>query len=373
MSFAGNRLTPRYESELPTALAVTPKIGVTMRNLSYLAAAVLALGSISTPASGQDTLSGSGSTFIKPIMDKWIAEYTKANGGAINYQSQGSGAGVKQMTDGAVDFGCTDAFMKQQQMTAAKNSGGEVTHVPLAMGAIAVAYNLPGVDKQLNFTGPVLADIFLGNITRWNDPKLQDINPGVGLPNREIATIHRADASGSTAIFTEFLSKHSDDWKARKLGAGTTVNWPVGVGENQTAGVAGAITKSQGSIGYVELFYALQNKIPFGAVQNKEGQFIAPSLESVSAAGAAKVEAKDVRTDLRYSLVDAPGKNSYPLSGTTWAVLYVNQRKQAKALKNFFTWILHDGQSFAKAMDYAPLPKELVQMAQDNVDKITGP
>jgi phosphate transport system substrate-binding protein len=344
-----------------------------MRKLTKLAAAVALLGVTGTPAFGQ-ALSGSGSTFIKPIMDKWIAEYTKANGGTINYQSQGSGAGVRQMIDKAVDFGCTDAFMKKPQMDEAAKNGGDVVHVPLAMGAIAVAYNLPGVDKQLNFTGEVLADIFLGNIKRWNDPKLAAINDGVTLPDKEIATIHRADSSGSTAIFTEFLSKHSEDWKARKIGVGTNVNWPVGVGENHTAGVAGAITKSAGSIGYVELFYALQNKIPFGAIQNSTGKFVAPSLDSVSAAGAAKVAAKAVRPDLRYSLVDAPGDDSYPLSGTTWAVLYVNQgAAQAKALKSFLTWILHDGQTFAKGMDYAPLPKQLADMAQNNVDKITSP
>jgi phosphate transport system substrate-binding protein len=342
-----------------------------MRIPTQMAAAVLLLGALSAPAEAQDKLSGSGSTFIKPIMDKWIAEYTKAHGGAINYQGQGSGAGVNQMTDKATDFGCTDAFMKPQQLKKATDSGGEVVHVPLAMGAIVVAYNLPSVKQQLNFTGPILADIFLGKITRWDDPQLKAINPDVALPNAAIATVHRADSSGSTAIFTEFLSKHSPDWKTKKVGVGTTVNWPVGVAENQTAGVAGAITKSAGSVGYIELFYALQNKIPFGAVQNHAGKYISPSMDSVSAAGAAKVAAKDVPPDLRYSLVDAPGAESYPLSGTTWAVVYVNQSAaQGKALKDFLTWVLHDGQSFAKGMDYAPLPKELVNMAQDNVNKI---
>jgi len=341
-----------------------------MRIPTQVAAAVLLLGVVGAPAAAQDKLSGSGSTFIKPIMDKWIAEYTKTHGGAINYQSQGSGAGVNQMTDKATDFGCTDAFMKPQQIKKATDSGGAVVHVPLAMGAIAVAYNLPGVKQQLNFTGPVLADIFLGKITQWDDPQLKAINPGVALPSTAIATIHRADASGSTAIFTEFLSKHSPDWKTKKIGVGTTVSWPVGAAENQTAGVAGAITKSAGSIGYIELFYALQNKIPFGTIENKDGKFISPSMDSVSAAGAAKVAKNDVPPDLRYSLVDAPGAASYPLSGTTWAVAYVNQGSRGKALKDFLTWVLHEGQSYAKGMDYAPLPKELVNMAQDNVNKI---
>jgi phosphate transport system substrate-binding protein len=335
-----------------------------------MAATVLGLLALVVPASAQGRLSGSGSTFIKPVMDKWIAEYTKAMGGDINYQSQGSGAGIKQMTDKAVDFGCTDAFMKKEQLAAAEKSGGEVIHVPLAMGAIAVAYNLRGVDKPLNFSGEVLADIFLGNVTKWNDDKIKELNPGVALPDKEIAVVHRSDSSGSTSIFTEFLSKHSQAWRS-KVGSGTTVKWPTGAGENQTAGVAGAITKSEGSIGYVELFYALQNKIPFGALKNSEGNFVTASLESVSAAGAALVEAKKVRPDLRYSLVDAPGPKSYPLSGTTWAVLYVNQgADQAKALKGFLSWVLTKGQDYARSMDYAPLPESLVRMAEAKVASI---
>jgi phosphate ABC transporter phosphate-binding protein len=341
-----------------------------MRHLTRMVAAVLALCALSAPALAQAKLSGSGSTFIKPIMDKWIVEYTKEQGGEINYQGQGSGAGVKQMIDKSVDFGCTDAFMKPDQLSAAAKAGGDVVHVPLAMGAIAIAYNLKTVDKPLNLTGEVLAEIFLGNITNWNDAQIATLNPGINLPNKQIAVVHRADASGSTSIFTEYLSKHNETWK-NKVRSGTTVNWPTGVGENQTAGVAGAITKSEGSIGYIELFYALQNKIPFAALKNLEGNFIAPSLESVSAAGAALVAENKVRAHLRYSLVDAPGKESYPLSGTTWAVLYVNQDAvQATQLKGFLTWVLHGGQGFAKSMNYAPLPEGLVKMAQGKVDAI---
>jgi phosphate transport system substrate-binding protein len=367
-----------------------------MRHLVLAVTAVLAFGSLSgcgdtpgtanhaggasdkpgTSKSGASTsakaggLSGSGSTFIKPIMDKWIAEYAKDHPGEINYQSQGSGAGIKQMTDQAVDFGCTDAFMKKDQLAAAEKAGGEVIHVPLAMGAIAVAYNLKGIDKPVNFTGELLADIYLGTVTKWNDAKLKELNPGVALPDKDIAVVHRADSSGSTSIFTEFLSKHSEDWKS-KVGVGTSVKWPTGIGENQTAGVAGAITKSEGSIGYIELFYALQNKIPFGALKNTEGKFIAPNLDSVSSAGAALVDAKKVPADLRYSLVDAPGEKSYPLSGTTWAVLYVNQgADKAKALKSFLGWVLQKGQDYAKSMDYAPLPESLVHMAHEKVESI---
>jgi phosphate ABC transporter phosphate-binding protein len=341
-----------------------------VRHITQMAV-VLALGGLSAPAMAQDRLSGSGSTFIKPIMDKWIAEYTKENGGEINYQGQGSGAGVKQMTDKAVDFGCTDAFMKRDQLSNAAKSGGDVIHVPLAMGAIVVAYNLRGVDKPLNFSGEVLADIFLGTITNWNDDRLKELNPGVDLPDKQIAVVQRADASGSTSIFAEFLHKRSAAWKQMNLGSGTTVNWPTGVRENQTAGVAGAITKSEGSIGYIELFYALQNKIRFGSVKNSAGNFIVPSLESVSAAGAALVTAGKVNRHLCYSLVDAPGEKSYPLSGTTWAVLYVKQDDgQAKALKSFLTWVLHKGQGYASSMDYAPLPEGIARLAEANVESI---
>jgi phosphate ABC transporter phosphate-binding protein len=343
-----------------------------MRHWTYMMVAILAPVFLSAPAVAQEQLSGSGSTFIKPIMDKWIAEYTKEKGGAINYQGQGSGAGVKQMTDKAVDFGCTDAFMKNDQLISADKLGGKVIHVPLAMGAIVVAYNLPKIDKSLNFTGEVLAEIFLGDIKKWNDDKLKELNPGVALPDQEIAVVRRADASGSTSIFTEFLMKHSETWK-QKVGSGTSVTWPVGRGENHTAGVAGAITKSEGSIGYIELFYALQNKIRFGSIKNKAGNFIEPTLESVSEAGAALVAAGKIRPQLRYTLVDAPGDKSYPLSGTTWAVLFVKQGAQAKALKSFLTWVLHEGQGFAKAMDYAPLPEGIVQLAEKNVESIEGP
>ncbi len=359
-----------------------------MRQMTVVAAALLALvgsgcndqpkpsasgpgkTSTRTQQAGPVKLSGSGSTFIKPIMDKWISEFTKAKGGEINYQSQGSGAGIKQMTDKATDFGCTDAFMKSDQLETAQKSGGDTIHVPLTMGAIAVAYNVKAVDKPLRFTGEVLADVFLGNVKKWNDDKLKAINPGVNLPDLEIAVVHRADSSGSTSIFTEFLSKHCSEWKS-KAGTGTTVKWPTGVGENHTAGVAGAITKSEGSIGYIELFYALQNNIPFGAVQNPAGEFVLPSAESVSAAAAALVEAKKVTPDLRYSLVDAPGAKSYPLSGTTWAVMYAEQPpEQARALADFFDWVLHKGQDFAPAMHYAPLPEALVKLADDKLKSV---
>jgi phosphate transport system substrate-binding protein len=359
-----------------------------MRHLKWLTAAVLMAGVGCGPTSEtksggtggasssktQTRLSGSGSTFIKPIMDKWIAEYAKSAGGDINYQGLGSGAGIKNMTDKAVDFGCTDAFMTDKQLETAKKAGGEIVHVPLAMGAIAVAYNVPGVDKEkpLNFTAELLADIYMGKVTKWNDPKIQELNAGVTLPDKAIAPVHRSDPSGSTSIFTEFLSKHSADWKS-KVGTGVTVHWPekIGIGEDKTAGVAGSITKAEGSIGYIELFYALQNKIPFGSIKNSEGKMIKPSMDSVSAAGAGLEAAKKVPADLRYSLVDAPGPEAYPLSGTTWAVLFVGQQaEQGKALKAFLNWVLTKGQDYAKSLDYAPLPESLAKLAQEKVNAI---
>jgi phosphate transport system substrate-binding protein len=314
-------------------------------------------------------LSGSGSSFVKPVMDKWIAEFTREKGGEINYQPQGSGAGVKQMTEKAVDFGCTDAFMKAEQLEAAEKEGGDVLHIPLVMGGIVPAYNLD-VEKPLNFTGEVLADIFLGKIANWNDPRLQALNEGVKLPDKEIAVVTRGDSSGSTSIFTEFLSKSSPEWK-KEVGTGTTVKWKKGTAESQTAGVAGAISKNPGSIGYVELYYALQNKIKYGAVRNRAGKFVLASTHSVSKA--AEGVLKEIPEDLRYSLVDAPGEESYPISGTTWAVVYVKQSGDTgKHLAEFFGWILHHGGPLAEKMDYAPIPESLVKLIEPKLKTLAG-
>jgi phosphate transport system substrate-binding protein len=307
-------------------------------------------------------LSGSGSSFIKPIMDKWVSEYLKAHGGEINYQSQGSTAGIKQMTDKAVDFGCTDAFMKAEQLKIAHRQGGRVIEIPVTMGAIALAYNLEGLQKPLNFTGEVLADIYLGKLKKWNDDRLKQINQGVDLPDRDIGVVHRADSSGSTNIFTEFLSKVSPEW-ATRVGASTSVKWPCGIGENQTAGVAGFISKNPGSIGYIELFYALQNNIPFGAVLNREHKFVLPSLHGVSKAAESSLQ--DIPADLHFSLTNPPGTDSYPISGAVWAVFYADQEGDTgPALAKFFTWVVHDGQEFAEKMNYARLPDGLVNLVK---------
>jgi phosphate transport system substrate-binding protein len=315
-------------------------------------------------------LSGSGSTFIKPVMDKWTDVYGKEKGEVdINYQGQGSTAGIKQMTEKAVNFGCTDAFMTAEQLETARKEGGEVLHIPLVMGGVVPAYNLPGVDKPLNFTGAVLADIFHGDITNWNDPKIQADNKDVKLPDLKISVVHRAEGSGTTAIFTEFLSTVSPKWK-EKIGSNTTVKWPVGSGEKGNPAVADNIGRSPGSIGYVELLYALQKKdIKYGAVQNKAGKFILADLPSVRAAAASL---KEVPEDLSISLVkNYDGADAYPICGTTWAVLYQNQSGDAgHELVKFLTWVVHDGQKYAEQMYYAPLPETLVKRVDEKLKTI---
>jgi phosphate transport system substrate-binding protein len=316
-------------------------------------------------------LKGSGSTFIKPIMDKWVAEYAKKNGNvAINYQGAGSGAGINQMTDKAVDFGCTDAVMKKEQLDKAKENGGEVIHIPLVMGGIVPAFNVPGVDK-LNLSGETLAVIFLGKITKWDDAKIKADNPDAKLPAMDILVVTRADSSGSTNIFTEYLTKVSEEFK-KEITPGTTVKWPKGIrgsSENQTSGVAGFVAKNPGSIGYIELFYALQNNITFAAVKNKEGKFIKASPESITKA--AENSLKTIREDLRFSLTNAPGAESYPISGATWAVLYVKQPgDKSKELVDFLTWCTHDGQKYCKDLDYASLPKGLVEKVEEKLKTV---
>jgi phosphate transport system substrate-binding protein len=293
-------------------------------------------------------------------MDKWVAEYTKAKGGEINYQPSGSSAGIKSMIERSVDFGATDAFMKDDLIKKAKDAenGGEVLHIPLAMGGIVPAYNVEGVEKSINFTGEILSEIYLGKIKKWDDDKIKKVNEGITLPSKEIAVCRRSDGSGSTNIFTDYLSKVSEEFK-KEIGTGTTVTWKVGTGENGTSGVAGFVKKTPNSIGYIELTYALQNKIAFGAVKNQAGKFVRADLKSVSEAAARSLE--KVPADLRFSITDAPGDGSYPISGTTWAVVFAKQAPETgKQLADFFTWVIHDGQKLAEGLDYAPLPAGMV-------------
>jgi phosphate transport system substrate-binding protein len=313
-------------------------------------------------------LNAGGATFIFPMMSKWSSVYDKEKGVKVNYQSIGSGGGIQQMTAKTFDFGCTDAPMNDEQLKKAAEVDGEVVHIPLAMGGDVPAYNLPGIEEPLKFTGPVLADIFLGKIKKWNDPALAALNGGVNLPDQEIAVVHRSEGSGTTYIWVDYLSKVSEEWK-EKVGVGTSVKWPTGVGQKGNEGVAGYITRSPGSIGYIELIYAKPNNIKFGSVKNKEGAFVLASLESVTAA--AKNALKVIPSDLRYSITDPEGKDSYPISGTNWAVLYVKQPpEKGKAIVDFLRWVTHEGQEYTAALQYARLPEGLVKLLEQKLDQV---
>ena len=313
-------------------------------------------------------LNAGGSSFINPLMSKWTSEYDKAKGVKINYQSIGSGAGITQMTENTIDFGCSDSPMTEDQIAKAKEKGGDVVHIPLVMGGIVPAYNLAGVTEDLKFSGAVLADIYMGTVKKWNDKAIQDLNPGVALPDMGIVVVCRSDGSGSTYVWTEFLSKSSPKWKADH-GSGTSVKWPVGVAQKGTEGVASHVARSPGSIGYVELIFALKNKIQFGSVKNKEGEFVKASLETVTAA--ADNSLAGIPDDLRYSITDAPGRNSYPISATTWAVVYANQpADKGKAVVEYLRWMTHEGQELTAAQEYARLPKSLIEKLEKKIDMI---
>ncbi len=317
----------------------------------------------------QQRLNGGGSSFVYPMMSKWASEYEKAKGVQVNYQSIGSGGGIQQMTAKTFDFGCTDAPLNDEQLEKARSVGGEVVHIPLVMGAAVPIYNLEEVKEPLRFSGQVLADIFLEKIKKWNDPALAKLNPDVTLPDKAILTVHRSDGSGTTYMWVDYLSKVSSEWQ-KKVGLGTSVNWPGGIGAKGSEGVSGKVSQSPGSISYVELIYALRNDIKFGLVKNREGEFIMPSLESVTAAASSSL-ASGIPEDLRYSLTDAPGKDSYPVSGTVWAVIYTNQpADKGQAVVDFLRWVTHDGQQYAKDLKYARLPEELVKRLEAKLEQV---
>jgi phosphate transport system substrate-binding protein len=339
-------------------------------NMSVLSALALALtGCCAGCSSDKKGLAGAGASFVDPMMSKWAKEYEKAHKIQVNYVSKGSAGGIADMTDKLVDFGCSDGPMTEEELKKAKGINGDVVHIPLVMGAVAIAYNLEEAkDVQLKFTGPVLADIYLHKIKKWNDPAIQKLNPDVKLPDKEIVVVQRSDGSGTTYIFTDYLCKISPDWE-KKVGKGTTVTWPTGIGAPKNDGVAGQVKRSAGSIGYLELTYALQNKIAYAALENKDGKLIVPSLASVTAA--ARESLKDIPEDLRYSITNAPGADSYPISGTTWAITYVNHpRGKAKEVREFLHWCTHDGQAFAEALHYSRLPEELVKRIEKKLELI---
>jgi phosphate transport system substrate-binding protein len=314
-------------------------------------------------------LEGGGSTFVYPMMSKWAKEYEKAKKIEVNYQSIGSGGGIQKMTSKDFDFGCTDGPLNQEQLDTAAKKGGDVVHIPLVMGAVVPIYNLPDLDsdKPLIFSGEVLAKIFLGEIKEWNHQAIQDINPGVNLPRTKIVVVHRSDGSGTTYIWVDYLAKVSKIW-SKKVGVGTSVSWPAGVGQKGNEGVSRQTGKTAGAIGYVELIYALQNKIHYGKVINREKKAILPSLDSVRAA--AKNALTDIPEDLRYSLTNAPGDSSYPVSGTVWAVIYVKQPAKGKHVVDFLRWVTHDGQKFAEPLHYAALPDDLIKRIDAKLDAI---
>ena len=302
-------------------------------------------------------INGAGATFPNPIYSKWFDEYQKTHTNVrINYQSIGSGGGIKQLSAQTVFFGASDMPMTDEQL---KTAPGPILHFPTVAGGVVPIYNVEGVMQPLRFTGGVLADIYLGKIKKWNDAAIAKINPGVKLPVADIAVVHRSDGSGTTFIWCDFLSKVSAEYK-QKIGASTSVNWPAGVGAKGNEGVSGLVKQTPGAIGYVELIYATHNNISFGSVQNKAGQFVAASLQSVTAA-AAGVTMPD---DFRVSITNAPGKGVYPISSFTWILLYENakDKAQAKTMVDFMKWALTDGQKFAGEMGYAPIPKNVVDM-----------
>jgi phosphate ABC transporter phosphate-binding protein len=317
---------------------------------------------------GKPRLNGAGSSFVFPMLSKWSAEYDKAKGVEVNYQSIGSGGGVRQMTAKTADFGCTDAPMNEEELREARNVGGDVIHIPLVMGGVVPAYNLPEVKESLVFSGPVLADIYLGKIKTWNDPALQELNPGVKLPDKAIGVVHRSDGSGTTYVWVDYLSKVSDEWK-EKVGVANAVKWPTGEGAKGNEGVSGRVKAAAGNLGYTELTYALQNKIDYGFVKNREGVAVKADVKSVTSA--VDNSLKEIRDDLRFSITDAPGKDSYPISGTVWAVIYVHQPAgKGQQVVDFLRWVTHEGQQFCEGLDYVRLPAGLVERVEKKLASV---
>jgi phosphate transport system substrate-binding protein len=330
-----------------------------MKRLAHLALCAATLWSAS--ASAQTLVTGAGATFPYPIYSKWFNAYHKLHGDIqLNYQSIGSGGGIKQVTEGTVDFGATDGPMSETQLADfTKKRGGKALHFPTVLGADVPTYNIPGVTAQLNFTAKALADIFLGKITKWDDAEIAKHNPGIKLPKKDIVVVHRSDGSGTTYVWVDFLSKVSPEWKS-KVGVGTSVNWPVGLGGKGNEGVAGLIRQTAYSIGYVELVYAIQNKLSYGKVQNLAGKFVLAELKSVTAAAAGA--AKAMPDDFRVSITNAPGADAYPISSFTWLLIpsKIADAKKRDILVGFLKWMLHDGQKMVEALSYAQLPAAVV-------------
>lgn len=326
----------------------------------------LAILALSLPAFCQTTLNGAGATFPYPMYSKWFNDYNKLHPDVqINYQSIGSGGGIRQVLNGTVDFGASDGPMSDEQLQQAKF---KILHIPTVLGAAVPAYNVPGVPGDVKFTPDVLANIFLGKITNWNDAALAKLNPGVKFPDQAIIVVHRSDGSGTSYIWTDYLSKVSSEWQS-SVGKGTSVKWPVGLGGKGNEGVAGQIRQLPGALGYVELIYALQNNISFGSVQNSAGTFVKASLAGVTEAAGS---VKSMPADFRVSITNAPGKNAYPISSFTWLLIPVPSKdpNKGKILAQFLEWMVSDGQTMTAPLSYAPLPPAVVEKVKAAIKQV---
>jgi phosphate transport system substrate-binding protein len=338
-----------------------------MKKTLLVVSILFALALVAAAQPGTVLLNAAGATFPYPIYSKWFDVYHQKNGDVqINYQSIGSGGGIRQLQAGTVDFGASDGPMSDEQLSQSKF---KILHFPTVLGAVIPIYNIPGVTGELNFTQKALAGIYLGTITKWNDPEIAKANSGVKLPASDIVVVHRADGSGTTYIFTDFLSSVSEDWKG-KVGKGTSPQWPVGLGGKGNEGVSGLVKQTDGSIGYVELIYAVQNNISYGKVQNAAGKFVKADLAGVTAAAAAK--AKDMPDDFRVSIVNSPGATVYPISSFTWLLVPAQISDAAKrdAIKGFLKWMLTDGQDYNEGLYYAKLPKPVVEKELKAISQI---
>jgi len=318
---------------------------------------------------GSVSLQGAGASFPNPLYQKWMNEYGKVKPSVkLDYQSIGSGGGIKQLKEQTVDFGASDAPMKDEDL---KSAPGEILHVPTVLGAVTITYNLQGVSQPLRFSPEVIADIFLGKTKKWNDPKIAADNPGVTLPASDITVVHRSDSSGTSAVFTDYLSKVSAEWK-EKVGAGTSPSWPIGLGGKGNEGVTGQVKNTPNTVGYVELAYAVQNKLPVAQIKNASGNFITPSIDSVTAAASGSLATTP--EDLRVSITNAAGADAYPISSYTYILVYKAQKDAAKgkALVDFLWWGIHDGEGFAKDLQYAPLPADIVKRAEAKINSVTA-
>lgn len=334
--------------------------------MNHRIALLLAGLALALPVMGQTTLNGAGATFPYPMYSKWFSEYNKLHPDVqINYQSIGSGGGIRQVLNGTVDFGASDGPMSDEQLAQSKT---KILHIPTVLGAVVPAYNVPGISGEIKFTPEALAGIFLGKIQNWNDPAIAKVNPGVNFPNQPIIVIYRSDGSGTTFIFTDYLSKISKDW-SNSVGKGTSVKWPIGMGGKGNEGVAGQVRQLQGAIGYVELIYAVQNKITYGSVRNAAGTFVKASLDGVTEAAAS---AKAMPADFRVSITNAPGKTAYPISSFTWLLIPAQAKdpKKGKIIADFLDWMVNDGQKMTSQLSYAPLPESVVEKVKAAIKQI---